>query len=180
MPKIIKLPKGYLTVDKSADPNYPGFDIEYMSKTETNNVSFTRPRVLVEHDRESDDLRVLVWADPASEDYSDDILFNHNDFSGKYHDLSKENPLPIMPAKDMHINLNKGHLTAESSNDTDYPSINIEYASNNEPIRICTSPRVLIEFDKHSNQLSVFIWSDTDEKDFTDKITFQHPDFSAI
>lgn len=61
---------GFLDISISADPNYPGIDIEYVSENEDEN-SWTRPRVVVENDNSENELRCLVWADRASEDFTD-------------------------------------------------------------------------------------------------------------
>lgn len=69
----LALENGIITVDKSLDPDYPGLDIEYVpDNCDPNNLS--NPRVLMEQP-ENKNLRVLVWADPKSEDYSDSFDF---------------------------------------------------------------------------------------------------------
>ena len=75
--KIYKLPikNGFLDIRVSVDPDYPGIDIEYISRKEKNtHANATRPRVLVECTEENK-LRTIVWANPHSEDYSDEIEF---------------------------------------------------------------------------------------------------------
>lgn len=69
---VLPLQGGYLDIRASCDPDYPGMDLEFISDKE-NADSKTRPRVLVEQNREDGQLRVLVWADPNSEDYSESI-----------------------------------------------------------------------------------------------------------
>lgn len=61
---------GFLDISISAEPNYPGIDIEYVSENEDEN-SWTRPRVVVENDNLENELRCLVWADRTSEDFTD-------------------------------------------------------------------------------------------------------------
>lgn len=71
----IPLTNGYLRVDVSQDPNYPGLDIEFISDKEQNSTK-TNPRVIVEEKAEdNNELRVLVWADKNKEDYTDQISF---------------------------------------------------------------------------------------------------------
>lgn len=71
---------GVLRIDISQDPDYPGIDIEFISNTEIPDEEiFTRPHVLIEapigEDGKQDNLRTLIWANPKSEDYSDDVEF---------------------------------------------------------------------------------------------------------
>lgn len=75
--KIYEIPltNGYLRIDVSQDPDYPGVDIEFISDKESESIK-TNPRVLVEENKEDDNkLRVLVWADKNKEDYTDQISF---------------------------------------------------------------------------------------------------------
>jgi hypothetical protein len=77
----IDLPCGQLELIANYDPLYPGLDIEFTPSNETEPVK-TKPRVLIEQPIDTDtnlykDLRVLVWNDPDSEDYSDKIEFNN-------------------------------------------------------------------------------------------------------
>lgn len=74
----IPLANGTLRIDVCQDPDYPGIDIEFMPNGPEQLV--TRPRVLIEapydnEKKEYENLRVLVWADPKSEDYSDSVEF---------------------------------------------------------------------------------------------------------
>ena len=79
--KIYKLPikNGYLDIRVSVDPDYPGLDIEYIdnneSKMDFSEDYFTRPRVLIECPKDSNQLRTLVWDNPRSEDYNSEITF---------------------------------------------------------------------------------------------------------
>lgn len=71
----IPLTNGYLRIDVSQDPDYPGIDIEFISN-EDQNLTKTNPRVIVEEKVEdNNELRVLVWADKNKEDYTDQISF---------------------------------------------------------------------------------------------------------
>lgn len=71
----IPLANGYLRIDVSQDPDYPGVDIEFISNKKSESTK-TNPRVLVEENVEgNNELRVLVWADKNKEDYTDQISF---------------------------------------------------------------------------------------------------------
>ena len=70
----IKLPNGTLRITESTDPNYPGVDIEFITPENTDGDVVSRPRVLVEQPI-GENLRVLVWNDSKSEDYTDEIEF---------------------------------------------------------------------------------------------------------
>lgn len=70
----IKVDGGYLCATISGDTNYPGICVEFIADNENDNI-MSRPTVLVEKP-DDDDLRVLVWADEDSEDYTTEIKFN--------------------------------------------------------------------------------------------------------
>lgn len=66
---------GYLRAIPSEDPDYPGIWVDFIRDTEKEDI-VSRPQVLVEQpeyfkDRQA---RVLVWRDPDSEDYTDEII----------------------------------------------------------------------------------------------------------
>lgn len=64
---------GYIRANAAQDEDYPGIDVEFVpNKPQGDALSF--PRVLFEKPKD-DDLRVLIWADPNDEDYSDEIEF---------------------------------------------------------------------------------------------------------
>lgn len=67
----IKVKGGYLIATPSLDPNYPGIDVEYISDDDTGQ-HISRPRVLVEYPKD-DTLRAIIWNDPQSEDYTEEI-----------------------------------------------------------------------------------------------------------
>lgn len=74
----IPIKDGHLDISVSQDPNYPGLDVEFVKDNIPEDE--TSPRVLIEAPfdetkNEFDNLRVLIWADPKSEDYSDKIEF---------------------------------------------------------------------------------------------------------
>ena len=72
----VPIKDGYLDIAVTTDPNYPGVDIEYISKKENeldDNKLYVRPRVLIENNEGV--LRTLIWGDYNSEDYSDDVDF---------------------------------------------------------------------------------------------------------
>lgn len=68
---VVRVNGGHLVATISADPNYPGVDIEYVSDKD-NGENLSRPRVLVEWPN-AGVLRALIWNDPNNEDYTEDI-----------------------------------------------------------------------------------------------------------
>ncbi len=72
---ILPIKEGYLDLIVSADPEYPGIDIEYVSdkKSKPENGIYTRPRMLIENNENV--LRAVVWGDPHREDYTAAINF---------------------------------------------------------------------------------------------------------
>lgn len=60
----------------SADSDYPGIDVEYITDKESEN-ALSRPRVLVEWsgngNSPDDTLRALRWSNPDEEDYVEEI-----------------------------------------------------------------------------------------------------------
>lgn len=78
--KCIRVPVlgGHLYVTVCSDPAYPGIDVEYVSDKDDGEKK-SRPRVTMEMTMEDDEkhgtLRALVWNDPESEDYTDEIEF---------------------------------------------------------------------------------------------------------
>lgn len=71
---VVRIDDGYLIATEAQDPDYPGIDIEFVADSE-NGEHFSRPRVLFEKPAEDGELRVLVWTDRNSEDYSEEITF---------------------------------------------------------------------------------------------------------
>jgi len=67
----VKVQGGYLVATVSADPDYPGIDVEYISEDD-NGERLSRPRVLVECPPEGA-LRALIWNNPHSEDYEEEV-----------------------------------------------------------------------------------------------------------
>lgn len=72
MSLIVKIEGGYLRADASQDPNYPGIDIEFVADKEDDGC-LSRPRILFEKPL-GGDLRALVWNNPNSEDYEEEII----------------------------------------------------------------------------------------------------------
>lgn len=70
---------GYLIARKCGDYDYPGIEIEFVSDTEDVDVDVvSRPAVLFEYPTcygEDGRLRVLIWDDKYSEDYTREIEF---------------------------------------------------------------------------------------------------------
>lgn len=59
------LSTGRLTCDTCTDPDYPGYDIEFISNQETEG---TAPRVLIEAQDNGESVRTYIWNDPESEE----------------------------------------------------------------------------------------------------------------
>lgn len=70
----IRVEGGYIRANTSADPDYPGIDIEFVADKVDEN-SLSRPRVLFEYP-EHGKLRLLIWSDKNNEDYTQEIIFN--------------------------------------------------------------------------------------------------------
>lgn len=66
---------GVLVAETTKDPYYPGIDIEYIPDDESEIPLSTRPRILVERPIDGEQLRTLIWSDPAKEDYTEEITF---------------------------------------------------------------------------------------------------------
>ena len=71
----------------------------------------------------------------------------------------------------LNIPVPGGKLNA-TNGDIDYPGIDIEYIPENDDSNILARPRVLMEKPVDSNQLVAMIWSDPDNEDYSEKITF--------
>lgn len=69
----VKVTGGYIVATPSYDPDYPGIDVEF--QPDADEKLYTFPRVLMEYPRDGE-LRALVWADSASEDYTQKITFD--------------------------------------------------------------------------------------------------------
>lgn len=67
----VRVDGGYLVATICSDPDYPGIDVEFVADDD-NGEKASRPRVLFEKPL-GDVLRVLVWNDQNSEDYSEEI-----------------------------------------------------------------------------------------------------------
>lgn len=67
---------GVLRAECSLDPMYPGIDIEFISENE-DETAVSNPRVLIEKPKDGK-LRVLIWSNPNSEDYTTEITLDVN------------------------------------------------------------------------------------------------------
>ncbi len=68
------------------------------------------------------------------------------------------------------VKVEGGTLRAVRSGDIQYPGIDVEFVPDN-PSDCVSDPRVLIEKPVGEN-LRVLVWTDKDNEDFTQKITF--------
>ena len=71
---VVKIQGGYLVATESLDPEYPGIDVEFISDSDNGGYA-SRPRILFEKPVEGGELRVLIWNDKNSEDYTKEIIF---------------------------------------------------------------------------------------------------------
>ncbi len=63
---------GYIRVNPSEDPNYPGVDIEFVPNDYDGTT--TNPRVLFEQPKDSKlKCRALIWEDKNNEDFTKEI-----------------------------------------------------------------------------------------------------------
>lgn len=70
----VRVKGGYLIATESTDTDYPGIDIEFVADDD-NGEHLSRPRVLMEKPTEDENLRVLIWNNKNSEDYTEEIEF---------------------------------------------------------------------------------------------------------
>jgi hypothetical protein len=61
-------------IASEAGTDYPGIWVEYVDDDE-NGEKLSRPQALMEADPETGKIRLLVWDDPDSEDYTREIFF---------------------------------------------------------------------------------------------------------
>lgn len=71
---VVKIQGGHIVATESLDPKYLGIDVEFISDSDNGGYA-SRPRVLFEKPVEYGELRVLVWDDKNSEDYTEEIIF---------------------------------------------------------------------------------------------------------
>lgn len=72
----MKVDGGYFKVCKTQDPNYPGISVEFVSDDDYGQ-NLSRPAILFEKPVDGK-LRVLIWDNPESEDYSEEIIFGNS------------------------------------------------------------------------------------------------------
>lgn len=70
----VKTKNGYIVVSE-ASTDYPGIWLEYIDNND-NGQNLSRPQVLMEADTETGKVRLLIWDNPNSEDYTREIRFN--------------------------------------------------------------------------------------------------------
>jgi hypothetical protein len=71
----VKVKGGVIRATASADPNYPGIDVEFVPDNE-NEDALSNPRVLVEFPNDEEHPRALIWDDSSKEDYNVKIVFD--------------------------------------------------------------------------------------------------------
>ena len=70
----VKVEGGYLYAAISGDEDYPGICVEFIADNARDD-ALSVPAVLIEKPI-GEDLRVLVWSDEDTEDYTTEINFN--------------------------------------------------------------------------------------------------------
>ena len=73
------------------------------------------------------------------------------------------------------VEVEGGYFRAEPSLDPDYPGIDVEFISHDEPEDILSHPRVLFERPAETKELRALIWSDPKKEDYVSKLTFDKP-----
>ena len=73
--------------------------------------------------------------------------------------------------KSLKVRVNGGYLCATESGDTDYPGICVEFVADNESDNDLSRPTVLVE-KPVGDDLSVLIWGDKDDEDYTTEVKF--------
>lgn len=76
---MLPLEGGHLDIRASGEIDYPGVDIEFIPDVPSED-HLSNPRVLFEKPN-NEELRVLIWNNPYSEDYSKKIYFNEEEDS---------------------------------------------------------------------------------------------------
>lgn len=71
---VVRIQGGHLVATEATDPDYPGIDVEFVSDSDNGEYA-SRPRILFEKSVEDGELRVLIWEDKTSEDYTNEIIF---------------------------------------------------------------------------------------------------------
>lgn len=64
-----------------------------------------------------------------------------------------------------------GYIRATAAQDEDYPGIDVEFVPDKPQEDALSFPRVLFEKPK-DNDLSVLIWADPNDEDYSDEIEF--------
>lgn len=104
----IRLLNGTLVATLSSDPNYPGIDVEYIDDHDLGE-SLSRPRILIEAPETEDagqELRCLIWNDPLSEDYSEEINLINIDKTKEF----------LQCVAEIHDAIHKGALMLDPNN----------------------------------------------------------------
>lgn len=71
----IKVKGGQIIAQESGDTEYPGIWVEFLKKGD-NGQYCSRPAIKMEYDPSIKQVRLLVWADPDSEDYTHEFTFD--------------------------------------------------------------------------------------------------------
>lgn len=71
----VMTPHGAIEARVTNDPEYPGISLEYVDNDDKGKTA-SRPTVLMEQPR-GENVRALLWSNPNSEDYTDEIEFEN-------------------------------------------------------------------------------------------------------
>ena len=71
----LKIKTGKIIVQESSDEEYPGVWMEFMKDEEAKSCQ-SRPAVKMEYNPSTRQVRILVWADPDCEDYTDEYTLD--------------------------------------------------------------------------------------------------------
>lgn len=80
MKKIIELKKGYLLVEESRDPNYPGVYISYLERL----ADIAQTIALVEEDVDApnnDSIRLHIWGNPSIDDVTETLTIRKTNWN---------------------------------------------------------------------------------------------------
>lgn len=77
---------------------------------------------------------------------------------------------------EFEIRLPVGFIDGNTSDDPEYPGIDLEYVPSFETEENPTTrPRVMMEMPMETRELSAMIWSNPNSEDYSEKITFENP-----
>lgn len=100
-----------------------------------------------------------VWTDEHISELMNDFYLIPKDNISEVH----ENEIDVL--------VEGGYIRATAAQDEDYPGIDVEFVPDKPQEDALSFPRVLFEKPK-DNDLSVLIWADPNDEDYSDEIEF--------